>query len=125
MRVAPETTTEKWMRLWHLRGRPWLRQNTVPLAATAILFALIVGTKFLVREAVHGVEELPIWLGLAPWKQYVISGSVLEISGWLLLSTRWKRRATPATYYAIRAFVGEIAMIVLGLVLLFKAALSV
>jgi hypothetical protein len=118
MRAATESHVARWRRYWHLHCQGWLKDRALPALAVILLVSLC----FALRRLIAQVEGSAWWLGAKPATRYLLTGSLLEGLGITFLMGRLRGKVRVRwTFLGLKAFVGEIGMIVSGIVLLVMA----
>jgi hypothetical protein len=123
MREIPESHAARWRRYWHLRGQGWIRDRALPASVVVLFVGLLFGLKWMLRILGAHVEGSIWWQGLKPSARYLMIGVLVEGVALAFIGSKLRRR-TPVRWsvLALRAFVGEVGLVVCGLVFLLKAA---
>ena len=116
-----ETRIQHWRRLWHLHGKGWLRAWGIPTVVLAGLLGLLIVVKTGMRRLGVEVEQSHWWHGLDSHTRNFILGGLLEVVGLTFFLRRLKARRALRTLFDLKRGIGEIAMILAGAALLFKA----
>jgi hypothetical protein len=126
VKELPESRVGRWTRWYHLQGRGWAREQVLTWAVAAGVFFLLIVLHGLLRQAGAGFERWEWWTRQSAAVRYGIEGGVLVVAGWLLVVSRRKRggRLGRVSFAEVPRFMGEIAMIVAGLIFLVKAAIG-
>jgi hypothetical protein len=115
-----ESRVERWTRWYHLQGRGWAREHVLTWIVAAGVFFLLIVLHGLLREAGAGFGRWEWWTRQPAQVRYLFEGGVLEVAGWALVVGRVRKRGgiQGLSFWDVRMFAGEVAMIVGGLVFL-------
>ena len=115
----PETRIQRWKRLWHLHRRDvwsWV----FAVAGVALVIVFVGAAKSAYRNLALQVETSHWWNRIPPAARNRIGGSFLGVAGLALLRRRWKLREGISSFWELRMFVAEAAMLIGGVVLVVK-----
>lgn len=124
MKELPESRVERWKRLYHLKGRVWIRDQVLALIGVAALLLLLFGLRKIFQSMSLQVGRSEWWTKLPPRGKYLVEGTLFEIVGGMFLAVRLKSGGgfRVSSFWDSRMFLWEAGAIFAGLVFLVKAS---
>ncbi len=126
MKETAESRFERWKRSYHLRGPGWAREQVVAVLGAGVILLVVIGLNGLTHNTISRLGQSEWWTRQTPQVRYLVEGGLLEGFGLALLRSRLRRRGgfRALSFWDVRMFVGEVAMIAAGLVFLVKAGIA-